>query len=155
MVAPSGTLPTSNEEYGTKEYWCALNMLVLFNFLKLFQGAEIRTVSHPRKFKRFVLCLRPGRTREAQVTFDWFKSYEDIAHLLRPVLPDQTARILILGCGNSTLSEDVCVLVINSVSISSKHSALLEHAPTTIAQMYDDGYKNIVNVDVRSRYDQC
>ena len=43
------------------------------------------------------------------MTYDWFKSYEDVAHLLRPVLPDKTARILILGCGNSTLSEDVCV----------------------------------------------
>lgn len=52
-------------------------------------------------------------------TFDWFKRYEDVAHLFHPVLPDKTARILMLGCGNSTLSE----------------------------AMYDDGYKNIVNVD--------
>jgi hypothetical protein len=58
-----------------------------------------------------VLGVRPGR-REAQVTFDWFKTYEDVAHLLRPVLPDKTARILMLGCGNSTLAEDVCVLAI-------------------------------------------
>ncbi|KAH9976077.1 S-adenosyl-L-methionine-dependent methyltransferase [Russula compacta] len=57
--------------------------------------------------------------QEAEVTFDWFKSYKDVAHLLRPVLPDTSARILMLGCGNSTLSED----------------------------MYDDGYKNIINVD--------
>ena len=48
MVAPIDTLPTSNEEYGTKEYWCALNVSVFFIFLKLFQGPEIRTVSHPR-----------------------------------------------------------------------------------------------------------
>jgi len=33
-------------------------------------------------------------------------------------------------------------------------SAVLEHA-LTIAQMYDDGYKNIVNVDVRLCYDYC
>jgi hypothetical protein len=56
-----------------------------------------------------MLGLRPGR-RGAQATFDWFKSYEDVAHLLHPLLPYKTARILILGCGNSTLSEDVCVL---------------------------------------------
>jgi hypothetical protein len=60
-----------------------------------------------------MLGLRPGR-REAQVTFDWFKSYEDVAQLLRPLLPDKTARILILGCGNSTLSEDVCVPAITA-----------------------------------------
>ncbi|KIP02687.1 hypothetical protein PHLGIDRAFT_32105 [Phlebiopsis gigantea 11061_1 CR5-6] len=52
-------------------------------------------------------------------TFDWFKKYEDIADLIRELIPDKSARILMLGCGNSTLSED----------------------------MYDDGYKNIVNVD--------
>jgi hypothetical protein len=68
-----------------------------------------------------MLGLRPGR-REAQVMFDWFKSYEDVAHLLRPLLPDKTARILILGCGNSTLSEDVCVLAITEYLPLSKHS---------------------------------
>jgi hypothetical protein len=46
--------------------------------------------------------------REAEdATFDWFKRYEDVANLLHRVLPDKTARILMLGCGNSTLSEDV------------------------------------------------
>ncbi|GJE98572.1 S-adenosyl-L-methionine-dependent methyltransferase [Phanerochaete sordida] len=52
-------------------------------------------------------------------SFDWFKKYEDIADLIREVIPDKSSRILMLGCGNSTLSED----------------------------MYDDGYKNIVNAD--------
>ncbi|KAH9990920.1 hypothetical protein BJV77DRAFT_1010217, partial [Russula vinacea] len=82
-MAAGDSLPTRNEDYGTREYWD----------------------------QRY--------TQEAQVTFDWFKSYEDVAHLIRPVLLDKTARILMLGCGNSTLAED----------------------------MYDDGYKNIVNVD--------
>ncbi|KAF9031408.1 hypothetical protein BDZ89DRAFT_627609 [Hymenopellis radicata] len=52
-------------------------------------------------------------------SFDWFKSYADIAPLFRNLIPDKTSRILMLGCGNSTLSQD----------------------------MYDDGYRNIVNVD--------
>ncbi|KAA1469067.1 S-adenosyl-L-methionine-dependent methyltransferase [Dentipellis sp. KUC8613] len=52
-------------------------------------------------------------------SFDWFKKYEDVADLIREAVPDKAARILMLGCGNSTLSED----------------------------MYDDGYKNIVNID--------
>ncbi|KAK0202748.1 S-adenosyl-L-methionine-dependent methyltransferase [Desarmillaria ectypa] len=55
-------------------------------------------------------------------SFDWFKKYSDIADLLRGLIPDKTSKILMLGCGNSTLSED----------------------------MYDDGYKNIVNVDYSS-----
>ena len=53
------------------------------------------------------------------MTFDWFKSYEDVAHLIRPVLLDKTARILMLGCGNSTLAEDVCALAITRVSLLS------------------------------------
>lgn len=55
-------------------------------------------------------------------TFDWFKSYDDVADMFRELIPDKASRILMLGCGNSRLSE----------------------------QMYDDGYKNIVNVDYSS-----
>ncbi|EKM50634.1 uncharacterized protein PHACADRAFT_200577 [Phanerochaete carnosa HHB-10118-sp] len=55
-------------------------------------------------------------------SFDWFKKYADIEDLIEELIPDKTSRILMLGCGNSTLSED----------------------------MYDDGYKTIVNVDVIS-----
>jgi len=78
--------------------------------------------------------------RETETTFDWFKSYKDVAPLLRAVLPDKSVRILMLGCGNSTLSEDVCPYCF---------IIALTH-PGLITQMYDDGYKNIVNVDVRS-----
>ncbi|KAI0738534.1 S-adenosyl-L-methionine-dependent methyltransferase [Daedaleopsis nitida] len=52
-------------------------------------------------------------------SFDWFKSYSDVAEIMREIVPDKSSRILMLGCGNSTLSQD----------------------------MYDDGYKNIVNTD--------
>jgi len=40
-------------------------------------------------------------------SFDWFKKYDDIAHLIRDAVSDKASRILMLGCGNSTLSEDV------------------------------------------------
>jgi hypothetical protein len=80
------------------------------------------------------------------VTFDWFKSYADVAHLLHPLLPDKNARILMLGCGNSTLSEDVR----RYYTLPNRSSSNL---PRIIAQMYDDGYKNIVNIDVSSFYD--
>ncbi|KAJ4473629.1 S-adenosyl-L-methionine-dependent methyltransferase [Lentinula aciculospora] len=55
-------------------------------------------------------------------SFDWFKSYSEIADTLRSLIPDKASRILMLGCGSSTLSE----------------------------QMYDDGYHNIVNTDYSS-----
>ncbi|TRM60752.1 S-adenosyl-L-methionine-dependent methyltransferase [Schizophyllum amplum] len=51
--------------------------------------------------------------------FDWCQNYANVAETFRELIPDKAARILMLGCGNSKLSED----------------------------MWDDGYHNIVNVD--------
>lgn len=51
--------------------------------------------------------------------FDWFRKYADIRDLIHELVPDRSCRILMLGCGNSTLSKD----------------------------MYDDSYMNIVNLD--------
>jgi hypothetical protein len=46
-----------------------------------------------------------------------------------------------LGCGNSTLSEDVRLNLAHLDLESVSHICL---------KMWDDGYRNIVNVDVRS-----
>ncbi|KAJ8094447.1 hypothetical protein PM082_010881 [Marasmius tenuissimus] len=78
------SLPESNEQYGTKEYWNQ----------RYAQESE-------------------------NASFDWFKSYGEISDIMRSLIPDRSSRILMLGCGNSKLSEE----------------------------MYDDGYRNIVNVD--------
>ena len=51
-------------------------------------------------------------------TFEWCKSYADFKHLLCENV-QKSDRILMLGCGNSRLSED----------------------------MYNDGYRNITNID--------
>ncbi|KAF9069792.1 S-adenosyl-L-methionine-dependent methyltransferase [Rhodocollybia butyracea] len=55
-------------------------------------------------------------------SFDWFKSYSEVAEILGSIIPEKSCKILMLGCGNSKLSED----------------------------MYNDGYKNIVNIDYSS-----
>ncbi|GAA5839018.1 hypothetical protein JCM11251_007854 [Rhodosporidiobolus azoricus] len=52
-------------------------------------------------------------------SFDWFKTYAEIKDLINRYIPDRNASIVMLGCGNSTLSRD----------------------------MYDDGYHNIRNID--------
>ncbi|KAK9896533.1 S-adenosyl-L-methionine-dependent methyltransferase, partial [Cystobasidium minutum MCA 4210] len=52
-------------------------------------------------------------------TFDWFRTFGDIAEHIHEYVPDKKSRIVMLGCGNSTLSQD----------------------------MYDDGYQEIVNID--------
>ncbi|CAE6466761.1 unnamed protein product [Rhizoctonia solani] len=59
------------------------------------------------------------QSEEGRQPFDWFKSYKDIKEILEVYIPRKNVRILMLGCGNSTLSED----------------------------MYQDGYQNIVNID--------
>jgi hypothetical protein len=46
--------------------------------------------------------------REAEdASFDWFKTYADVADVIRKLIPNKDARILMLGCGNSKFSEDV------------------------------------------------
>jgi len=52
-------------------------------------------------------------------TYDWFAGYEKIKSIVIEPFIKKEDRILITGCGNSTLGE----------------------------QLYQDGYKNIVNVD--------
>jgi hypothetical protein len=37
-----------------------------------------------------------------QVTFDWFKTYEDLKPKLNETIPSKDASILMLGCGNSS-----------------------------------------------------
>ncbi|KAH7335418.1 S-adenosyl-L-methionine-dependent methyltransferase [Rhizoctonia solani] len=59
------------------------------------------------------------QSEEGQQPFDWFKSYKEIKEILEVYIPGRDVRILMLGCGNSTLSED----------------------------MYQDGYHDIVNID--------
>ncbi|GAA5973604.1 hypothetical protein JCM11641_007144 [Rhodosporidiobolus odoratus] len=59
-------------------------------------------------------------SKEADTSsFDWFKTYAEIKHLINRFIPDKKAKIVMLGCGNSTLSQD----------------------------MYDDGYHDIHNID--------
>ena len=55
-------------------------------------------------------------------TFDWLESYASLKTLLKEFMTDLNIRILILGCGNAEFSED----------------------------LYDAGFKNIVNVDISS-----
>ncbi|KAJ1744230.1 hypothetical protein LPJ55_004013 [Coemansia sp. RSA 990] len=58
------------------------------------------------------------RYAQEEGSFDWFKTYADLKPLLHQHVP-RDARIVMLGCGNSTLSGD----------------------------MYEDGFRRIVNVD--------
>ncbi|KAF9643714.1 S-adenosyl-L-methionine-dependent methyltransferase [Thelephora ganbajun] len=85
------------------------------------QGSQIHTVRWT-----ILTALQHRKThfpRESDGgSFDWFKSYSDISYIIHELVPDKSARILMLGCGNSRLSEE----------------------------MYDDGYKNITNVDYSS-----
>ncbi|SPO24034.1 related to SEE1 - probable lysine methyltransferase [Ustilago trichophora] len=59
---------------------------------------------------------------ESEADFDWFKKYDDLKELFEELIPCRKARILMLGCGNSTLSPDM-------------HSA---------------GYTSIINIDYSS-----
>lgn len=53
------------------------------------------------------LAEPPFNREGPAATYDWFKTYADISEIIHQIIPDRTSRILMLGCGNSTLSEEV------------------------------------------------
>ena len=107
MAMAANTLPAKNEEYGTREYWYALILFIYVLPNHRILGTGDTHSEYPTNHS-FVVDAMPCFGREAEdATFDWFKRYEDVAHLLHQVIPDRAARILMLGCGNSTLSKDV------------------------------------------------
>eukprot|EP01096_Ripella_sp_DP13-Kostka_P001450 TRINITY_DN11713_c0_g1_i1.p1 TRINITY_DN11713_c0_g1~~TRINITY_DN11713_c0_g1_i1.p1 ORF type:complete len:128 (+),score=27.59 TRINITY_DN11713_c0_g1_i1:35-385(+) len=59
------------------------------------------------------------RYKNDKGSYDWFKTWKDLKDTLAPHF-NTTDKILQLGCGNSTLSSD----------------------------MYDDGFEQIVNIDI-------
>ena len=62
-------------------------------------------------------------TTEPEASYDWLISYSQLRPIIIPRLHDNyDAEILVVGCGNSSLSED----------------------------LYKDGYKNITNIDFSS-----
>jgi hypothetical protein len=41
-------------------------------------------------------------------SFDWFKTYADLKPLLNEHIKSKDARILMLGCGNSSMNRILC-----------------------------------------------
>lgn len=72
----------------------------------------------PEKNSSYKLQEYWDRRFSKEDNFEWCRSYKDFKHLIFEHV-NRSDRILMLGCGNSSLSED----------------------------MYRDGYKNIVNID--------
>ena len=59
--------------------------------------------------------------------YDWFKKFEEFSHLLLPSL-QQSDKILMIGCGNSSLTFDLCKLGyqnITSIDLSEVSFCLL------------------------------
>lgn len=81
---------------------------------------------------------RQERYTADQGSYDWCKTWKDLREAVMPLLPDNSVRILQLGCGNSTLSQDsefACTVGIRADDTS----------------VYDEGYQNIVSVDYSSK----
>jgi len=64
-----------------------------------------------------------NRYKNSKSTFDWLEDYNSLKSIISDLIPEENKKfssILNLGCGNSLLCEE----------------------------MYDDGYKNIINIDL-------
>jgi hypothetical protein len=42
------------------------------------------------------------KREDANTTFDWFKTYAELKPFINEAIPDKQAKVLILGCGNSS-----------------------------------------------------
>lgn len=60
--------------------------------------------------------------------YDWFKTYEDLKPILNELIPKKDCKILMLGCGNSTLSIDMAKDGYN-------HITNLDYSTVLIAKM--------------------
>lgn len=67
---------------------------------------DIPSVSLPCR-ALITVYLTESNREDPDTSFDWFKSYADLASHIRLLIPNKMARILMLGCGNSKFSEDV------------------------------------------------
>ena len=136
------SLPHDNEEYGSKDYWQEKGVN------HGHHGPSDRSLSPGIADTRSTMVNfhhsftpQTHSSRESgNGSFDWFKSYSDISYIIHEFIPNKSARILMLGCGNSRLSEEVSYPCHHQISTSRYHTHM---------QMYDDGYKSITNVDVR------
>jgi SAM-dependent methyltransferase len=81
-------------------------------------------------------------TREEE--YDWLGKYADVRDLLGSVLK-KSDRILLIGCGNSTLSADLYgMFCISEFCLFITFSRSCNLGPS------DDGYENLVNIDYSS-----
>ena len=91
-------------------------------------------------------------------SFDWFKTYEDLKPLLSQHITSKDSRILMLGCGNSSMysSTQHGLLITLKIYWDGEQKQLtlgctffffLKYWLALSEDMYDDGYHNIVNID--------
>ncbi|CAO1618956.1 unnamed protein product [Sympodiomycopsis kandeliae] len=66
--------------------------------------------------------------KEEGNTYDWFKKFDDIKHVILPHIPNKDAKILELGCGNSTITPGL-----HSMGYTNLTS--IDFSPTLISQM--------------------
>lgn len=92
----------------------------------------------------FLLNYRDSRyaTEGIDGSFDWFKQYKDVANHMNRLIPDKKSRILMLGCGNSTLSHDMYEDGFHVSSILSRRFLLLLRMLIRFSY-----HQNIVNLD--------
>ena len=147
----SKVLPAKNEEYGSKEYWSVALSIVL-STTNLGSFSDWYSPGRDQRYSECIIhptygatvSLSNGNSREANgETFDWFKSYADLAEILNGLIPEKSSRILMLGCGNSRLSEDV------SFQKGLRKVCLFKEI---YLKLWADGYRNVVNTDVHLKF---
>ncbi|CEQ41799.1 SPOSA6832_03560, partial [Sporobolomyces salmonicolor] len=85
-------------------------------------------------------CAPPSSREADDASFDWFKTYADIKNLINRFVPNKDARIVMLGCGNSS--------AFPFPSFPRFELRLMIRIFTALSRdLYDDGYKRVENID--------
>lgn len=112
-------LPESNCEYRTHTYWEQRYAALLAADPVAAQGnvdaVDMATTATDKANVKPTLNsssddadLQHDNTTSTEIVFDWFKKYADLQQIFHALITDKHARILMLGCGNSSRMVEGC-----------------------------------------------
>lgn len=91
---------------------------------------------------------------EGDITYDWLLTYSQLRSVIVPRFPNKQAEILNLGCGNSTLSEELYKEGYHYIT-SVDFSAVLIERMTEHYQLYEDMEFSVMDVRRLEFPDDC
>ena len=88
-----------------------------------------------------------NRYAHESAPFDWYQKYTALTPLIHLYVPHRHQRILVVGCGNSGTNSSNQFIPFSDLSFLCNKSP---HFAVFSEDMVNDGYEDVVNVDISS-----